>query len=623
MKLTLDKTLSLVSISVLGALGTLPANATIQEQAYEIINLEDAEVKGTLKGTQRAYGMGVNAAGQMIGLSQGRPALPPREDNDPVVDVTGGIAPELAVAPSISTPLVANNFTSKLNADPAGVNGVEFDSLGGSVAPDVTPANSIQAAVYGINAAGIKVGEVSSAQKSMEYTGGTEEKPEQKTGYYRDFEQRGIVTLPTGEVELPPPFTTYIYQPKDTAKAPIPVNLGGRSVAAAINAAGLVAGYGTTAMNTNGEAAIDSCFAEGQTLPLPLCVQIKQFNGEDGYQVRAMVWNTNNAQPLEAKTLPLGLVPPEDSTTTYLAQGFGINSEGSVAGHSHIEDRTDLHAAYWQLTDPADPASDYGFHAVPFGSQTEYSSMANDINDDGLLVGSYRTNISGYFPTKFFVFDTKSGEVAITPNDFYDYTSDLSSSPSDINNQGLVVGSVEISHDQFNSRERAAFLYDTGSHSGTEAFIDLNTVLTCESKGLVPHGENQWQRQRISAVDGSGKTYEYERVIKLIEAKSITDDGMYIAGTALVNYPLFELDGSNNMVIGENGRPMFVLNADGQPLTGFVPTAVLLKQSNQAVCDYVEPEPPYERQGGAWGWGLLLLTPLAMLRRRAVKRELA
>ncbi|MGI2258398.1 DUF3466 family protein [Shewanella sp. GXUN23E] len=620
MKLTLDKTLSLVAISVIGVLGTLPAHAALKDEAYEIVNIEDFDLKGTLKDTQRGYGMGINANGEMVGVSKGRKKLRDEDVDDGIIDVEDGIAPEEQISYSVDQSILANNFTFVAQANGAsGEWTPEFDAIGGETPPDASPANSVDAIYYAIDDAGTKVGTVSAPEQKLEYTGTNEN---QEFWYYRDFELRGVAKKADGtEITLVPPYTTYTYKP-DTTDAK-EVNVGGWSVAADINQNQLIAGYASTAISKYGAERIDACFAEGVTLPLDICVQANQFPSGTGgrniqYQTRAYVWQLDASGGVTGTELPLGLEAPADSEIVYTAQGLGVNGNGVVAGRSDnyrdgdTDDRR-IDAGYWVKETNNEGVEKYVFKPVPFPDRQYYNTIAYDVNDDGLLIGAYDRYLEGYLRTKFFTLDINNPAAGIkTPNDFYGRLSDLSSTPRDINNQGMVVGWIDITHDKETARPKSGFLYN----SATEEFIDLNKVLTCESKGLEADGNGGWQRHDVLVTDGTGTEFSYKADIRVVDATSIAEDGT-IVGTAFVRKPRYQVDENGDLVL-ENGQPVFELNANGQPLTSLLPRAVVLKPSNGAICTYVDPDDdnaPYERKGAA-GWAWLTLLPLLWLRRR-------
>jgi hypothetical protein len=245
-----------------------------------------------------------------------------------------------------------------------------------------------------------------------------------------------------------------------------------------------------------------------------------------------------------------------------------------------------------------------------------YYSIAYDINDSGILVGSYSKYISGYLRSKFFTLDTNNPEEGIiTPNDFQTSLSDLSSKPKDINNKGQVVGYIESSYDKEKPRPKVGFLYDMT----TAEFVNLNDQLTCESKGYERNTDGDWVRHTVSVQDGTGEILTYNTEISVVEANSINEDGT-IVGTGFILKPEYQYDSNGDLIIGENGLPLFELDGNGDPVTSYLPRMVVLKPTAGEACstsDAVE-DVDYERKGAAsFAW--LFTLPLLWLRRRVKK----
>ncbi|MPY24735.1 DUF3466 family protein [Shewanella sp. YLB-07] len=629
MKLKLDKALSLVAVGVIGVLQG--ANAA---PIYEIKNLDEiysqtdgAELIGTLKGTRSGYGMAINANNESLGVAKGKKYLSVSEDDDGVIDIEDGIAPEERVVFSINTPIKANNFTfTAQDNDPSKPWLPVFDSVNGTTPPDETDPevpetiNSVDAYYYGINDTGVKVGSMTSEEQTEPYTGST---ADQEFWYYREFEERGFVKNADGiETPLIPALTTY-------TKDDTTVNVGGYSVAAKVNASGLVVGYVGTELSQNAKDRIDGCVT-GDTYPLDVCVQTLQFpydqygNNYVNYQVRGYVWQlTADGTGVQTGTeLPLGLTPDSSDTRIFTAQGLGVNTAGTVAGRSHVYRRGDTDklaydAAYWTKNDAS---GEYGYHWIDM-IDDRYQSIAYDINDNGILVGSYKQFLQGYERDKFFYFDINGTEEIVTPYDFSSSTgiSDLSSKPKDINNKGQVVGYIETTHDKDKPRPKAGFLFD----KETDDFRNLNQLLTCESKGF-KKVDDKWIRRTVEVADGSGKTLTYNEDLVVVEANSINEDGV-IVGTVFVRKPQYKFDSDGNLVIGDNGLPIFEVNGYGDPLTSYLPRSVVLQTNgadatdewlaaNNCVDNNEDPE-DYERKGAAsFAW--LFALPLLWFRRR-------
>lgn len=620
MKSKLDKALSLVALGVLGVL-----NSAHAAPVYEIVNIEDFDLKGTLEGTRNGYALGVNANDELVGISKGKKKLSTSDVEEGVIDVADGIAPEETITYSIDKAIIANNFTFI-----AAQNGAEgawlptFDSINGTTVPsDTAVINSVDTFYYGINDAGIKVGAMTASEKKIPNEATTDK--DDDYWYYRDYEMRGVVKNGDAEIDLPPPYHTFVNP--DSTNAIKEVKLGGWSSATAINNNNLVAGYASTAISKLGSDRVNECIKTASTLPLDVCVQREQYPNATGtrniqYQTRAYVWQIDNGVATGTE-LPLGLTPTTDNTFT--AQALGLNDNGVVVGRSHVYRDGDTKnfrqdAAYWTK----DAEGKYQYNWIPFRDNNIVSSIAYDVNDDGIVVGSYRSTIQGYPRDKFFYYDINQSDAkVVTPNDFASTTSDLSSKPKDINNKGQVVGYIDTTYDKEKPRPKAGFLYE----KSTGEFSNINTLLTCESKGYEKAEDGSWVRHEVKldgSFDSSGNQRTYKSDILVVEASSINEEGT-IVGTAFIRKPSFKLDENGNIVVGENGLPLFELNGKGQPVTAYVPGMVVLKELTGPEAEAAREDAKkcidntdtgnFERSGAAsLAW--LFALPLVWFRRR-------
>lgn len=606
MKLKLDNALSLVALGVLGVL-----NSAHAASVYEIVNIDNYDLNGTLEGTRNGYALSINANDELVGISKGKKKLNYTDIEDDFIDIEDGIAPEETITYSITEPIIANNFTfiAAENA-PEGPWLPTFDSINGTTVPsDTTVINSVDSFYYGINNAGVKVGSMTSPEKKTENTATTDVTDDY--WYYRDFEFRGVLKVGGSEIPLPPPYTQYVKDDKI-------VEVGGWSAASAVNNNNLVVGYASTNISKYGSERVDFCLSSDNTLPVDVCVQREQYPNTTGtrniqYQTRAYIWQLNN-DVATGMALPLGLTPASDSTSTYTAQALGVNDNGVVVGRSHVYRNNDTDelrqdAAYWSK----DAEGHYQYHWIKMGDSIS-DSIAYDINDNGIVVGSHRSYIQGYLRDKFFYFDINTPDVGyVTPNDFSTTQTDLSSKAKSINNKGQVVGYIETTYDKEKPRPKAGFLYD----KSTGEFSDLNTLLTCESKGFEKGSDGNWSRHQVEVQDGSGKVLTYNSDILVVEALSINEEGT-IVGTASIRKPSYQFDDEGNVVIGENGLPLFELSGNGDPVTGYIPRMVVLKPTTNGEACTVDDSPEdenYERQGAAsLAW--LFALPLIWFRRR-------
>ena len=623
MKFKLDKALSLVAVGVLSVLQGVHA-----APVYEIINIDnypdvqngDYDLNGTIDNTRNGYGMAVNSSNEAVGAAKGKKKLTVSEEDDGVIDIEDGVADSETITYSVNLPIIANNYTFNSIGN-AWV--PTFESVNGTTAPtfpeDESAVNSVDTFFYDINDSGLKVGAMTGKEQTLPYVGDRED---QDFWYYREYEQRGFVKSGSdAEVALLPPYSQYVYKEGESEEQTITV--GGFSSAASVNNNGLITGYASTDISENSAGKIDSCVSNNsETKPQNICIQDLQFPNQYGYsdvqyQIRGYVWQYD-AGAVTATMLPLGLEVTNDSV--FSAQGLGINNEGQVAGRSYVyrdndKDRLYYDAAYWSK-DAA--TGEYKYNWVDVDEARDvYSSIAYDINDNGILVGSYNKYINGYRRDKFFYFDTKSPETPlVTPNDFYDNLSDLSSRGRDINNLGQVVGYIETTHDKEKPRPKAGFLYDLPK----DEFSNLNDLLTCESKGYKQNDKGNWERNLVEVTDGDGKTLTYKSDILVVEANSINEDGT-IVGTAFIRKPSYKFDDDGNLVIGDDGKPFFQLNGNGDPVTSYLPRMVILQPNSTSgaeactVVDDDDTDENYERKGAAsFAW--LLALPLLWFRRR-------
>ncbi|MDO6680427.1 DUF3466 family protein [Shewanella sp. 4_MG-2023] len=633
MKSKFDKALSVVALSVLGAIGSVHA-----APVYEIVNIEDFDLKGTVDGTRSGYAMAVNANNELVGVSKGKKKLSVDDDEDDndVIDVEDGIAPEETIIYSVFLPLVANNFTFTAEENDAESAWYpNFYSVNGTTAPtDVDDEgeliiNSVDTFFYGMNDNNYKVGSYTAPEKTIDYVGSDED---QEFWYYRDFELRGVAVTPDGaELELVPSYETYIREDDDFV-----VELGGWSAAAAINNNNLVAGYASTDIIEFSSDRIDSCIDadldadEDSPAPVEICVQADQFpaNGRRNiqYQTRAHVWQIADDNTIPAENvieLELGLTPDEDSTLVYTAQALGVNNNDVVVGRSHVyrNGKTDdlyQDAAYWVKN--AAGEYEYQWIDTDIFSDDVYNSIARDINDNGIVIGTFYKYVSGILRDKFFYYDINnpSAEIVV-PSDFQDSgISELSSYPKAINNAGQVVGNIEVTYDKDKPRPKAGFLYNIGD----DEFVNLNATLTCESKGYEQDADGKWTRYPVEVIDGDGSILSYDSEIYVVEANDINEDGT-IVGTAFIRKPLYQFDTDGNLILDEDTNlPLFEINGNGDPVTSYLPRMVVMKpvSGNEQACtesDDVEDE-PYVRKGAAsFAW--LFALPLLWLRRRKLK----
>ncbi|MBY6185492.1 DUF3466 family protein [Marinobacter hydrocarbonoclasticus] len=673
------------AVSAALAIGATTAQAEETEvnwPAYEIQNLSDVfSVSGTLDNTRNGYGAAISGE-TALGMSKGVNDATTSDDSNVIDDVIDAILPEESVSSNnIYRPFVGNNFLFEQSA------GVEawkpqYVPLLENTPPLLNPDEDenpeliprTNAFYFAATALGLRAGSTSALQEEpvRNENCDIEETPECSEFYYhREFENRAFVQSGDSYALLLPPAESVEYVTEEEDLDPTPVQTGGFSAVAALNDSGLTIGYASTAYNNVAGDNIDGCLRnladaeEGEAIPFPIeiCVQNLQNGGQLSYQTRAYLWqlDPSNLSVVSQAELPLTFVPEElpnesDRDNLFIGQALGL----SKANNSYLVGRgnqlnssdrplTSLYAQAWL---------DNGGEYQPFligptveDSERVEQSIAYDVNDSGLAVGVVRRWIDGYVRNKFGIVDLsqepedyRDGQrfMFTEPNDFFDSQSDLASIGRSINNAGIVVGNIEVDRVKNLPRRVRAFAYD----SNADDFINLNELLTCDSRAYIPFDEanegtvevdaegNKWNRFVVTDSENFSTTITYEADITLVDANRIGDDGTIVA-TALVSLPRVKTevieetneDGSITyrtvVVIDEaTGKPVIENDANGNPTTNQVPRSIVLKPNTEAasctitIDDGLNP-PPNERQGASFGWAwLMALAPLAWWRRR-------
>ncbi|MEI6893993.1 MAG: DUF3466 family protein [Colwellia sp.] len=395
-----------------------------------------------------------------------------------------------------------------------------------------------------------------------------------ETHWVREHGQRGFYSLDLGVTieEITPTYSEYG---------------GGISAILDINDSGTAIGYTSYAVNESSEADIldeeNGGCADPTTLasiPYEVCVQKMQGSM---YYIQAFKASLSDTNP-ELELLGLLVEPHEDDTRDFSSQALAINNTGYAVGYAQGWDENDL-------TEPTSNQSMTGSYAVMFkedrvldfnqehylfSSGSVYSfSQANDINDNGLVVGY--THETTTFVQQFFYVDTNVSDremEIVIPEGFFNSSA---SEAFAVNSDGVIVGKAQIeSHNESSSNPRrtTGFMYKSGGNS--PEIIDLNTLLTCDT--------------------------EYDIII----ANDINDVGQ-ISATAIVQSAAFD-------ALGEP-----ILDISGNPEMVGVVRAVLLEPIEGGEvenCDSTEEK--VEREGASFG-GFILLSLMALVGLRRKK----
>ncbi|WP_299491686.1 DUF3466 family protein [uncultured Shewanella sp.] len=624
MTFTLNRALSLVAVGVFSVLQSATA-----AEVYEVVNLDQVydsnetspTLTGTLSATQKGFGMVINnndyalgtatniakAASNSVSLADG--IAPSESSTVRVLDSSGSATNSSGTAYKMTntTPMVASQFI--FTADGTGTTSTVWEPTFVSVNGQITPVypdggeNTVDSYYYGLNDSDLRTGAMTAPQQ--------QDDPVDPTYYYRDYERRGFVQNGSDtEIELIPDDASVFYTGIGSNGDELTATVGGWSVGADVNNNSIVTGYASTDLSSTSQDYVSSCITNNTSdTTANICVQNEQYNGNIDYQLRAYVWQYDSSTNTVTETkLPLGAT--ESGTTVYDAQGLAINDNDVVAGRSYVyrNNGSSLYydAAYW--TSNGDGT--YAYNWINTGSSST-KSIAKGINDNGIVVGSYTKYINSYLRSKFFYYDTQSGGSVVTPNDFYNSTSDLSSEAYDINNKNQVVGWIESKESNTTSnRPKSGFLYNMDA----QEFNDVNDLLTCESKGYEQDTEGNWSRKQVTITSGTGEVFTYDEDIDVVQANSINENGV-IVGVAMVQKPVYSIS-NGSVVIGENGLPNIEKAGNGGPVTSAVPRMVVLNPvTNGTACTVSSGNENYTREGAAtFAW--LFFLPLLWLRRR-------
>ncbi|PKI17190.1 DUF3466 family protein [Colwellia sp. 12G3] len=398
-----------------------------------------------------------------------------------------------------------------------------------------------------------------------------------QTHWVRAHGQRGFFSPDFGEtiIEIPPEFTEYG---------------GGISAIFDINDNGIAVGYSSyklsefrenQILDETGGCADPAILA---TIPFEVCVQKIQ---SGMYHVQAFKATLSADNVPETEQLGLLITPHADDDRAFSSQALAVNNHGVAVGYAHGWNDTNV-------TTPAPNERMGGSYAVIFKdgkvsdfNQLHYNfnsgsvypfSRANDINDNGLVVGYTRDPVR--FIKKLFYVDTSVPESEmeiIIPKDFF--TTSVSTAFA-VNASGVIVGEAQIeSHNESanNPRRTTGFMFDTSIDS--PVITDINTLLKCDS----PYN--------------------------IIKANDINDVGQ-ISATAIVKSASYDTLGKP--VVDDSGNPVMI----------DVVRAVLLEPiEGGEVTDCGLVEEKIERQGASIS-SMVLFSLLAIcgFRRRRFKQ---
>jgi hypothetical protein len=415
----------------------------------------------------------------------------------------------------------------------------------------------------------IYLGESSAPFMKLDFT---QEDGDEVRVVFRDFAERGFVALGDQIVELPP---------EDTGD-------GGWSRANDINSNLLVAGTMSVSAVTGVQTIIDSCNDDELRgdIPIELCLSsigenlandsLTPSNFRDGfpgvfdsneeqlaYNIEGVLWQLDSSGSI-VSTTPLGFltVPPEDSLLRPFSRAMAINEQGVAVGQS-------LDFAEGDENRPSSFAAVFiDGEVIGITDVNEFdTSSAVDINNNNIVAGQATMVISGRNVSKLFTYDVDTQET-IFPEDFFS-SSDVNVSA--INDTGMVVGDAESDFTTTQLRSRSGFLFNPADNS----FLNINDLLECDSP------------------------------FTIISASDINENGE-IAATALMSRPTRDSI-TLEVNLAEGDQDVLVALRLVPIPGGVIDDCSDIDNANN---------PSAERNGAAFGGGILILTLFGIFRRR-------
>ena len=288
---------------------------------------------------------------------------------------------------------------------------------------------------------------------------------EVETHYIRDFTKRGFVMTPSGEsIVLEPTEATY----------------GGISVATQILKVAdgyLVTGETSVSIAPDSQEALDdNC--DGDNIPVAACHENYVTSTSRAlYNRHATMWRLDNDfNVIETIDLGIGIEPDEDEAKdAWRSMALAANENEIAVGYSVVRYRDgDAITVY--------PVYFKDGEVVEFVDEEDYrpGGSAAAINKNNIITGSVVERIEGTDRTKFFYHNIDTNE-SFFPTDFFKSSSSVA---NDINDNGLIVGQGEVETTTSANRRREGFLYDIN----TETFTNINDLLPCyASDGETPY----------------------------------------------------------------------------------------------------------------------------------------
>ena len=279
---------------------------------------------------------------------------------------------------------------------------------------------------------------------------------EEETRFVRDFISRGIIVSPDGlSVPLVPEFDEF----------------GGLSMANDIvktNSGYIVVGQVSTGIPSDRQENIDdNC--DGEDQPVSVCIEgLHRSTSSRLFDTRAVKWTLDsNLNITNTEQLGLGLTPEDDDNFAFSSNALAVNSNGIVAGFSDVRDNDRSSTIRTLPVYYKD-----GKIVEPLNQEDDWTGgKALAISDNDVIVGYGIKRIEGADRFKFFYHDIASNST-VFPTDFFNSSASIA---NDINENGYIVGEGETDVFNVGSRRREGFLYKIGENTIT----NVNDLLPC------------------------------------------------------------------------------------------------------------------------------------------------
>ncbi|WP_462165386.1 DUF3466 family protein [Pseudoalteromonas sp. GB43] len=300
---------------------------------------------------------------------------------------------------------------------------------------------------------GVMVGWGSAPYEKTSFTQTDED--EEETHFLRDFISRAIVITEDGvKVELAPEFDEYggISTANDIIKTTNGYEVvGSVSIDIAVDPL---------------DDITDNC--DGEDEPVSDCVETYNRSYTAGiFNKRAVKWTLDSSLNITNTELyGLGLTPEDDEDFAFRSNAITLNDSGLIVGTSDVRYKdTDTRITM--------PVIFENGEVKQFIDQDDdwTSGQALAVNNNNIIVGYAAKRIDTATRTKFFYYDKKSDSV-VFPSDYF---SSSSSVANDINDNGIIVGEGETDIYNTTTRRREGFIYTVGDDS----IVNLNDLLPC------------------------------------------------------------------------------------------------------------------------------------------------